>query len=181
MSDGEVRRKKKKKRSRSRSKSRSDIEEDIDDEDRELLKENLGIDIVKKRKRIRMESGSESGSESGGERDSIPEVGEGGQAESENEYEMDDWIVDADGKPIRSERKKKKAHIFSDEPRQQAEDIFGVKFDYGEFEQYGDDQEEMEEDYEEDEEEIDGKNSNFLRKIENRKIREIVSFVYFLA
>ena len=30
-----------------------------------------------------------------------------------------------------------------------AEDIFGVKFDYGEFEQYGD-EEEMEEDYEED-------------------------------
>jgi hypothetical protein len=29
-----------------------------------------------------------------------------------------------------------------------AEDIFGVKFDYGEFEQYGDD-EEAEEDYEE--------------------------------
>ena len=103
MSDGDVRRKKKKKRSRSRSKSRSDIEEDIDDEDRELLKENLGIDIVKKRKRIRMESGSESGSESGGDRDSIPEVGEGADKDSENEYEMDDWIVDADGKPIRSE------------------------------------------------------------------------------
>ena len=32
---------------------------DIDDDDRELLKENLGIDFVKKRKRIRMESGSE--------------------------------------------------------------------------------------------------------------------------
>ena len=30
-----------------------------------------------------------------------------------------------------------------------AEDIFGVKFDYGEFEQYGD-EEELEEDYEED-------------------------------
>ena len=106
MSDGDVRRKKKKKRSRSRSKSRSDIEEDIDDEDRELLKENLGIDIVKKRKRIRMESGSESGSESGGDRDSIPEVGEGADKDSENEYEMDDWIVDADGKPIRSEFQK---------------------------------------------------------------------------
>ena len=44
-----------------------------------------------------------------------------------------------------------------------AEDIFGVKFDYGEFEQYGD-EEEMEEDYEEDLEVrlmfiyIDGKN-----------------------
>ena len=53
------------------------------------------------------------------------------------------------GKPLRSERKKKKTHIFQDEERQMAEDIFGVKFDYGEFEQYGD-EEEMEEDYEED-------------------------------
>ena len=50
---------------------------------------------------------------------------------------------------MRSERKKKKTHIFQDEERQMAEDIFGVKFDYGEFEQYGD-EEEMEEDYEED-------------------------------
>ena len=53
------------------------------------------------------------------------------------------------GKPLRSERKKKKTHIFQDEERQMAEDIFGVKFDYGEFEQYGD-EEELEEDYEED-------------------------------
>ena len=116
-----------------------------------------------------MESGSESGSESGGDRDSIPEVGEGTRAESENEYEMDDWIVDADGNPIRSDRKKKKAHIFSDEPRQQAEDIFGVKFDYGEFEQYGD-EEEMEEDYEEDEE---AEEHGELKKRRKRKTKSI--------
>ena len=62
--DEPVRHKKKRKREkRSRSKSRSDVEEDIDDDDRELLKENLGIDFVKKRKRIRMESGSEVSSE----------------------------------------------------------------------------------------------------------------------
>ena len=51
---------------------------------------------------------------------------------------------------MKTERKKKKTHIFNDEPRQTAEDIFGVNFDYGEFEQY--DEDDLEEDYEEDEE-----------------------------
>ena len=37
--------------------------------------------------------------------------------------------------------RKKKHHIFSDSARQAAEDIFGVAFDYDEFEGYGDDEE----------------------------------------
>ena len=73
---------------------------------------------------------------------------------------------------FRSERKKKKAHIFSDEPRQQAEDIFGVKFDYGEFEQYGDMDEEMEEDYEEDEE-MDAGEAKKRRKRKTKSIFEM--------
>merc|ERR1712228_79443 len=148
VDDEPVRKKKKRKREqRSRSKSRSDVEEDIDDDDRELLKENLGIDFVKKRKRIRMESGSEDSASEGeaDHQDEIPDLDD----KPGDESDPDDFIVDADGKPLRTERKKKKTHLFQDEERQMAEDIFGVKFDYGEFEQYGDD-EEMEEDYEED-------------------------------
>ena len=38
--------------------------------------------------------------------------------------------------------RKKKHHIFSDSARQAAEDIFGVAFDYGEFEGYGEDEDE---------------------------------------
>merc|ERR1712051_786738 len=111
--------------------------------------------LSKKRKRIRMESGSEdSASEGEGVGDEIPDIEEKEDGGSANEFEEDDFIVDAEGKPLRSERKKKKTHIFQDEERQMAEDIFGVKFDYGEFEQYGD-EEEMEEDYEEDWEDLD--------------------------
>merc|ERR1712110_1257113 len=117
--DEPVRHKKKRKREkRSRSKSRSDVEEDIDDDDRELLKENLGIDFVKKRKRIRMESGSEDSASEGeavADQAEIPDLD--GKPGDESD-DPDDFIVDADGKPLRTERKKKKTHLFQDEERQ---------------------------------------------------------------
>merc|ERR1712203_645581 len=69
-------------------------EEDIDDDDRELLKENLGIDFVKKRKRIRMESGSEdSASEGEGVGDEIPDIEEKEDGGSANEFEEDDLLT----------------------------------------------------------------------------------------
>jgi transcription elongation factor SPT6 len=77
--------------------------------------------------RSRRDSGS--GSEKGGER--------GGDSGGSGVDESDDdgFIVDEEGKPI--ERKKvKKKHIFDDASKQMAEDIFGVAFDYEEFEQY---------------------------------------------
>merc|ERR1712223_1320592 len=139
--------------------------------DRELLKENLGIDFAKKRKRIRMESGSDdSASEpEGQDQDAIPELDE-----QQDGYESDpnDFIVDADGKPLRTERKKKKTHLFQDEERQMAEDIFGVKFDYGEFEQYGD-EEEMEEDYEEDLEDLEPEEREMRMKKKKGKRKTI--------
>ena len=54
---------------------------------------------------------------------------------------MDDFIVDEEGRPMKKDRKKKH-HIFSESARQAAEDIFGVAFDYGEFEGYGEDEDE---------------------------------------
>lgn len=46
--------------------------------------------------------------------------------------------------PIQREKKRTR-HIFSDSARQNAEDIFGVAFDYGEFEEYGDDADDVSE------------------------------------
>lgn len=54
---------------------------------------------------------------------------------SEEEDELDDFIVGDDGQPIRS--KKKKRHIIhSDALLQEAQDIFGVDFDFEEFKNY---------------------------------------------
>merc|ERR1719342_195952 len=59
------------------------------------------------------------------------------------------FIVDEQGRPI--ERKKaKKKHIFEDSQRQLAEDIFGVAFDYEEFEEE-EDKDETESDYSDEE------------------------------
>ena len=46
--------------------------------------------------------------------------------------------------PIQREKKRTR-HIFSDSARQNAEDIFGVAFDYGEFEEYGEDADDVSE------------------------------------
>merc|ERR1712141_918936 len=169
-SDGDVRRKKRKKQSRSRSRSRSDEENDIDDEDRELLKENLGVDFAKKRKRIRMESGSDSSGESDGEnkeQDKIPDF-EGEPVDSDD---ADDFIVGADGQPLRGERKKKKTHFFDDHNLQMAEDIFGVDCDFGVFAE--DDDEEDIEDYEEEDEEEGGQEQRRRKPKRGKRIFEM--------
>ncbi|XP_012145851.2 transcription elongation factor SPT6 isoform X1 [Megachile rotundata] len=83
------------------------------------------------------------------ERSHRPELETFDEEGSEGEYtDADDFIVDDDGRPIAEKRKKKKP-IFSDAALQEAQDIFGVDFDYDEFGKYG------EEDYEEEEEEED--------------------------
>lgn len=66
---------------------------------------------------------------------------------------MDDFIVDDEGQPI-SVGKKKRHIIHDDAALQEAQDIFGVDFDFQDFEDFGDEEaEEDEEDYEEEEEE----------------------------
>ena len=47
----------------------------------------------------------------------------------DDEDDVNDFIVDEEGKPI-EKKKSKKRHIFEDSQRQLAEDIFGVAFDY---------------------------------------------------
>ncbi|XP_029678136.1 transcription elongation factor SPT6 isoform X2 [Formica exsecta] len=151
-----------------------DFDDRLEDEDYDLIEENLGVRLERKRfKRLRRiqdeESEEEQEKEADDERDAIAnELFEGSgdederrsershrpqeaetfeEGSDEGEYtDADDFIVDDDGRPIAEKRKKKKP-IFSDAALQEAQDIFGVDFDYDEFGKYG------EEDYEEEEEE----------------------------
>ncbi|GIX74854.1 transcription elongation factor SPT6 [Caerostris extrusa] len=77
--------------------------------------------------------------------------------ESEGESDESDFIVDDDGQPI-SKGKKKKHIKYTDAALQEAQEIFGVDFDYKDFEQEEDeyDEDEIEEDYEEEDEEEGG-------------------------
>lgn len=58
--------------------------------------------------------------------------------------------MDDEDRPLTDKRKKKKP-IFADHTLQEAQDIFGVDFDYDDFEKYEDQYYEGEEDEEEDE------------------------------
>ncbi|XP_043252748.1 transcription elongation factor SPT6-like isoform X1 [Colletes gigas] len=147
-----------------------DFDDRLEDEDYDLLEENLGVKVERKHrfKRLRRIQDEESEGEEEGETDERnaianelfqgsgdedderseishrPEVEAFDEEESEDE---DDFIVDGDGVPI-TEKKRKKKHIFSDAALQEAQDIFGVDFDYDEFGKYEDD--EFDEDEEED-------------------------------
>jgi len=141
-------------RSRSRSRRRSD-DEDLDEDDMDLIEENLGVKIKKKRSRIQIDSSDEGGSGRSSD-DELPDPERRGGRDSasragSDEEDISNFIVDEEGRPI--ERKKaKRKHIFEDSQRQLAEDIFGVAFDYDEFEQYDQKSDESEsDDYDDDE------------------------------
>uniref|UniRef100_A0A2C9JN03 Transcription elongation factor spt6 n=1 Tax=Biomphalaria glabrata TaxID=6526 RepID=A0A2C9JN03_BIOGL len=163
----------------------SDEDEDddqLDDDDYDLIDDNLG----KKRKRIKMMSDDEdSGKEEEGQADDgkhaieeqlfdETEEEEGARPaesvraaedtaniqefDSEEESDVDDFIVDEEGNSISKGKKKKKHKIHSDAALQEAQEIFGVDFDFADFEKYDEDDEDFEEEdeYEEDEEGEDG-------------------------
>ena len=56
----------------------------------------------------------------------------------------DDFIVDEEGQPI-SRGKKKRTVVHSDKALQEAQEVFGVDFDFTEFEDFGSDYEDEEE------------------------------------
>merc|ERR1711881_137900 len=108
-----------------------------------------GVKIEKKRKRIQMASSDEDegsdgrdddrrGGDRSGSDEDLPDpesrrarsVSGGGGSDEED---IDNFIVDEEGRPIERKKSKRK-HIFEDSQRQLAEDIFGVAFDYEEFE-----------------------------------------------
>ncbi|PIK37487.1 putative transcription elongation factor SPT6 [Apostichopus japonicus] len=165
-----------------------DIDDRLEDEDFDLIEENLGVKIDrKKRRRVQQLSDEEgSGSEKEDEglnaeddRDAIAkEIFEGAEdedeeqgrqdpprpqpiptqdeyAESESEEsDPDDFIVGDDGQPISGKKKKGQKHKYTDAALQEAQDIFGVEFDFDEFQEYREsDVDDDEEDYEYDDEE----------------------------
>merc|ERR1712071_306006 len=73
------------------------------------------------------------------------------EEEEDDEEDIGDFIVDAEGRPIHGKKKRRKA-IYTDAALQEAQDIFGVDFDYDDFQQEGDDYEEDEEGEEYDDE-----------------------------
>ncbi|XP_054274705.1 transcription elongation factor SPT6-like isoform X1 [Macrosteles quadrilineatus] len=158
-----------------------DFDDRLEDEDYDLLEENLGRKIERKKrfKRLKRIEDDDSGNEEqegdeGEDREAIAnQLFEGGSDHEmeerdddheserihrseadldmegeEEESDADDFIVDDDGRPIADKRKKRKP-IFSDAALQEAQDIFGVDFDYDEFDKYGD------EDYDEEDDEED--------------------------
>ncbi|XP_053375824.1 transcription elongation factor SPT6-like isoform X2 [Mercenaria mercenaria] len=87
---------------------------------------------------------------------------------SDEEDELDDFIVDDQGQPI-SGRKKKRHIIHSDALLQEAQDIFGVDFDFDEFKDYGDEEEDEEEEDEYlDEDELEGEDGG-ERKVKKKR------------
>nr|CAI5827545.1 unnamed protein product [Callosobruchus analis] len=155
-----------------------DLDDRLEDEDYDLLEENLGVkverrkfkrlrriedeesegeeehDTEQEREHIAMDLFSEDDDERRSERSQRPVVEQDTYAEEEEEgdySDADDFIVDDDGRPI-AEKKKKRRPIFTDAALQEAQETFGVDFDYDEFAKYEqDDYEEEEEEEEEDE------------------------------
>ncbi|XP_050409437.2 transcription elongation factor SPT6 [Patella vulgata] len=85
-----------------------------------------------------------------------PDTNDFGDLDEEEESDIDDFIVDDEGRPI-SKGKKKKHIIHSDRALQEAQDIFGVDFDIEEFADYDEEEEDdMDEEYEDEELDVDG-------------------------
>ncbi|KAF5296511.1 hypothetical protein FQR65_LT01500 [Abscondita terminalis] len=154
-----------------------EFDDRLEDEDYDLLEENLGVKVERRKfKRLRRivdeESDGEEAADEGHDRDTIAmeifsdddddhrsersqrpviEPEQFAEDEDEGEYsDADDFIVDDDGRPLADKRKKRKP-IFTDAALQEAQETFGVDFDYEEFSKNEQDDYEEEEEDEEDE------------------------------
>uniref|UniRef100_A0A336LY91 Transcription elongation factor SPT6 n=1 Tax=Culicoides sonorensis TaxID=179676 RepID=A0A336LY91_CULSO len=167
---------------RKKSDDEDELDDRLEDEDYDLIEENLGVKVQRKRfKRLRKIQDEESdqeeadeslnreviadqlfqGSDDEEERQSershrqpvedLENLDESGEEESD----ADDFIVDDDGVPLTEKKRKKKRPMFTDASLQEGQDIFGVDFDFEEFDKY-DDEEEYEDESEPDEYEEEG-------------------------
>lgn len=183
----------------SKKRKKSDDEEyddRLEDEDYDLIEENLGVKVERRKfKRLRRiqdeESEGEGEHDEGQDREAIAaeifsddddekrsershrvvEPENFDEEASEGEYsDADDFIVDDDGRPI-AEKKKKRKPIFSDAALQEAQETFGVDFDYDEFSKYDEDEydEESEEDDYVDEEGEDSERRRRPKKAARKK------------
>ncbi|XP_063703465.1 transcription elongation factor SPT6-like [Culicoides brevitarsis] len=166
---------------RKKSDDEDELDDRLEDEDYDLIEENLGVKVQRKRfKRLRKiqdeESDQEEADESLNREVIADQLFQGSDDEEERQSERshrpvenlenlddsgeeesdaDDFIVDDDGVPLTEKKKKKKRPMFTDASLQEGQDIFGVDFDFEEFEKY-DDEEEYEDESEPDEYEEDG-------------------------
>lgn len=170
-----------------RKRSHDEEEEDnsdLDSEDLELIEENAGVKIQKKKKfkRIRRISDDEDEDENvdDGEviarelfgenddgatptgdtdpRDRRSRAGDDldrldGSGDEESESDEDDFIVDDNDQPISRPKKKKGGNRYTDAAMQQAQEVFGVDFDFDDLEEEDEYEGDEEEDYADDDEE----------------------------
>ncbi|KAL7976079.1 hypothetical protein Chor_009757 [Crotalus horridus] len=93
--------------------------------------------------------------------------------EEEDESDIDDFIVDDDGQPLKKPKWRKKLPGYTDAALQEAQEIFGVDFDYDEFEKYNEYDEEMEDEYDYEPEETEGEIRVRPKKTAKKRLRSI--------
>ncbi|KAM6118684.1 LOW QUALITY PROTEIN: transcription elongation factor SPT6 [Phoenicopterus ruber ruber] len=168
----------------------------LEDDDFDLIEENLGVKVKRQKfRRVRKMSDDEDDEEEDygkeeHEKEAIAEEifqdgegEEGGEAveapvappeeeeeEEEDESDIDDFIVDDDGQPLKKPKWRKKLPGYTDAALQEAQEIFGVDFDYDEFEKYNEYDEEMEEEYEYEDEEAEGETRVRPKKTAKKRV-----------
>ena len=178
-----------------------DSDEELDDDDLHLLEENLGVKFAPKKKnfkRVRRLDEDDSDKEDEPERaretianelfdgdDEAPTQRIPTKSQEDDRYadlsgseesDENDFIVDDEDQPI-SRPRKKKGIRHNDEQLQQAQELFGVEFDYEDAEAFDEDNyydEEQEEGYE-DEEGVEGGSQ---RKPRGKKGRKSIFEIY---
>ena len=196
-----------------RSREEDELEEDLEDDDYDLIEENLGrrIDRKKKFRRIRrLEDDDEdedeekhnindreaianelfqnddydTSSRHSPERDRLdhrPLNERFDEIDSEHsEDEDDNFIVDDNDQPINTTRQRsRKSEQFTDQALQQAQDVFGVDFDYDEVNNFNEDDdfdEEGENEYAEDG--TDSRDRSMSSKKKKKKARKSIFELY---
>ncbi|KAM4046625.1 transcription elongation factor SPT6 [Anomaloglossus baeobatrachus] len=174
----------------------------LEDDDFDLIEENLGVKVKRQKfRRVKKMSDDEDEEEDAGkeehEKEAIAEeifqdgddddrhdlgdqpviAADDEEEEEDEESDIDDFIVDDDGQPLKKPKWRKKLPGYADAALQEAQEIFGVDFDYEEFEKYNEDDEEMEE-YEYEDEEADGEarvrpKKTAKKRVSRRSIFEI--------
>lgn len=194
---------------RKKSDDEDELDDRLEEEDYDLIEENLGVKVERKRfKRLKKitDEGSDDDEvvDDGLNREVIAEQLFEGSGDEDEEHQLerestrdvhvtavdnvdddedeesdaDDFIVDDDGNPISDKRKKKK-HIFTDASLQEGQDIFGVDFDYDEFEKYDDDEYEDESEGDDYEDEPNEERSKKPKKQTRKKTTKKTIFDIF--
>lgn len=177
-----------------------ELDDRLEDEDYDLIEENLGVKVERKRfKRLKRITDEESDTE---ERDEsltrevlADQLFVGGSDEEDDrrsersrrieperydeemsdESDADDFIVDDYGVSI-AEKKRKRKPVFTDAALQEGQDIFGVDFDYNEFDAYDEDEyedESADEDEYEDEDREKRTKKSSRKKVQKKSIFDI--------